>query len=129
MKAYGLASVMGDHYAGQTFVADFQAQGVEYRPCPVSKSDLYEDALEPAINAGEIELPDIAKLQEQVLGLVWRGSKIDHQSGEHDDWINAAAGVVWRLRPQQAAQPRIRSLGDDVPVAGHWQPMQQWRRI
>ena len=29
-----------------------------------------------------------------MLGLVWRGGKIDHSSGEHDDWSNAACGAI-----------------------------------
>jgi hypothetical protein len=47
------------------------------------------------LNAGEIELPDIPKLQEQLLTLVIKGARIDHQPGDHDDWANAAAGAVW----------------------------------
>ena len=46
------------------------------------------------LNAGEIEFLDVPKLQEQLLGLVWRGSKIDHLPGEHDDFANAAAGAL-----------------------------------
>jgi hypothetical protein len=26
--------------------------------------------------------------------LVRRGARVDHQAGDHDDWANAAAGVV-----------------------------------
>ena len=59
-------------------------------PCGESKSELYE-ALEPPVNAGEVELLDVPKLQEQILTLVVRGTKIDHQPGDHDDWANAAA--------------------------------------
>ena len=59
----------------------------------VTRSALYE-AFEPRLNAREILLPDVALLEQQLLGLVWRGGKIDHAAGEHDDWSNAAAGVV-----------------------------------
>ena len=41
-----------------------------------------------------MELPDIAQLTEQLLTLVWRGARIDHQVGDHDDFSNAVAGVV-----------------------------------
>jgi hypothetical protein len=42
-------------------------------------------------------LLDVPEIEQQLLGLVWRGGKIDHQNGEHDDWANAAAGVVHEL--------------------------------
>lgn len=93
IKDYGLSTVLGDAYAGETFRADFAEHGIIYQPCGVSKSDLYEQ-LEPALNAGEVEILDIGKMQEQLLTLVWRGTKIDHQPGDHDDWANAAAGAV-----------------------------------
>jgi len=99
LREYGIARVVGDAYAGQTFRADFQAHGVLYETSPRSKSDLYE-ALEPRLNAGEVELLDVPQLQEQLLTLVWRGSKIDHLAGDHDDWANACAGVIWLVAGQ-----------------------------
>ena len=47
------------------------------------------------LNAGEVELLDIPELQEQLLTLVVRGGRIDHQAGDHDDFSNAAAGATW----------------------------------
>ncbi len=93
LKEYGIARVEGDQYAGQTFVADFRAHGIEYAICQQTKSQLYE-ALEPRLNAHEVRLPDVPILEQQLLGLVWRGGKIDHPAGEHDDASNAVAGVV-----------------------------------
>jgi hypothetical protein len=26
---------------------------------------------------------------------VWRGNKIDHQNGDHDDWATACTGAIW----------------------------------
>ena len=94
VERYGTKSVCGDRYAGETFRQDFGDLGITYAVCDQTKSALYE-ALEPLLNAGEVELLDVPKLQEQLLGLVWRGSKIDHMSGEQDDMANAAAGAVW----------------------------------
>ncbi len=91
---YRIASVTGDLYAGQTFPADFAADGITYKSSTLSRSELYEH-FEPRLNAGEIELLDVPKLQEQLLTLVMRGTKIDHQPGDHDDWANAVAGAVW----------------------------------
>lgn len=95
VKEYGLRSVTGDAYAGTTFRNDFDEEGISYELIGVPKSEMYE-ALEPRLNAGEVELLDIGELQEQLLTLVWRGSRIDHGTGEndHDDWSNAAAGAV-----------------------------------
>ncbi|MDA2926326.1 hypothetical protein MYX78_03670 [Acidobacteria bacterium AH-259-G07] len=92
-KEYGIHQITGDHFAGQTFRSDFQDSGLTYHPCKQTKHQLYE-ALEPKINAGEVELLDIPKLQEQILGLTVRGTKVDHLSGEHDDFANCTAGVV-----------------------------------
>jgi hypothetical protein len=94
IKSYGLSSVTGDNYAGETFKADFESEGISYRSSPLNKTELYEH-LEPALNAREVDLPDIPKLQEQLLTLVLKGARIDHQSGDHDDWANAVAGAVW----------------------------------
>jgi hypothetical protein len=97
--------VHGDKYAGETFARDFAEHGIKYVPCKRSKHELYE-AFEPVLNAGEIELLDLPKLQQQLLGLVWRGRKIDHQQGEHDDWANVVAGVVWSAARREV-KPRI----------------------
>lgn len=94
LKEYGIFTVTGDRYAGETFRADFQEHGIGYQISELTKHQLYE-ALEPKINAGEVELLDLPRLQEQLLGLVVRGKKIDHLPGEHDDWINAAAGALY----------------------------------
>ena len=110
LRAYGIRRVTGDNYAGSTFKHDFEAAGISYIPCNVSKTILYEE-LEPKFNAGEVELPDVSKLQEQLLGLVVRGARIDHIPNEHDDFANAAAGVVWcasgQSKPATAASGRF----------------------
>lgn len=102
LKEYGLSSVTGDAYAGETFRADFREHGITYTPAGIPKSELYE-ALEPLLNAGEIELLDAAELQEQLLTLVWRGTRIDHQPGDHDDHANAAAGALVLVKSRRGA--------------------------
>jgi hypothetical protein len=101
LAEYGISRVTGDNYAGQTFRSDFEAVGVAYSVAP-AKSVLY-DTLEPKLNAGEIELLDITELQEQLLTLVIRGGKIDHQPADHDDYANAAAGALWLVSGQANA--------------------------
>ncbi len=120
----------GDRYAGETFRQDFQHNGISYHVSELTKSQLYE-AFEPMINAEEVELLDIPKMQEQLLGLVIRGTKIDHMPGEHDDWINAAAGAIWRASADISIGPLFvvgqlssmtdtswRLTGDDDEVGG-----------
>ena len=93
LSEYHCASVLGDKYAGETFKADFARHGVGYRVSDKTKSQLYE-ALEPRLNSQQVILPDVPMLEQQLLGLVWRGGKIDHQGGEHDDYANGVAGLV-----------------------------------
>ena len=93
LKEYRIFSVTGDRYAGNTFVSDFESLEIAYHVSELTTSQLYE-ALEPRINAGEVILLDSPSLEAQLLGLVWRSSKIDHAPGEHDDYANGAAGVI-----------------------------------
>jgi hypothetical protein len=93
LKEYKISAVTGDAYAGQTFRADFESHGIRYEVSTRSKHEIYE-AFEPLLTASEIELYEVAKLQEQLLTLVWRGVKIDHQPGDHDDFANACAGAA-----------------------------------
>ena len=129
-KQYGVFGVTGDRYAGETFRQDFQDNGISYHVSELTKSQLYE-AFEPMINAEEVELLDIPKMQEQLLGLVIRGTKIDHMPGEHDDWINAAAGAIRRASADISIGPLFvvgqlssmtdtswRLTGDDDEVGG-----------
>jgi len=101
-KAYGISIVVGDNFAGQTFQADFERHGIRYEVCGLSKSKLYE-ALEPPLNGGQVSIVNSSKTEEQLLGLVWRGGKIDHPGGEHDDWSNAIAGLVYLVIDPEAA--------------------------
>jgi hypothetical protein len=88
LQSYRINKVYGDAFAGQTFRHDFEEHQVQYEMRSASASDLYE-RLEPPINAGEVELPDHPTLVEQIVSLVWRGNKITHEPGSHDDHANA----------------------------------------
>jgi hypothetical protein len=118
LKHYGIRTIFGDSYAGQTFRADFAECGIDYQICrgrvgsklreadtseapAVHRTDLYE-ALEPALNCGDVELLDLPKLKEQLLTLVVRGSAIDHEVGGFDDWANSAAGALYLVNPNRA---------------------------
>ena len=91
------------------------------------KTGIY-DALEPKLNAGEVELLDILELQEQLLTLVVRNGRIDHQPGDHDDYANATAGALWLVSGQcnsaviaepivvVAAYNRFEPIGGLTPI-------------
>jgi hypothetical protein len=93
LKEYRIKSVTGDRYAGETFRAAFHDEGITYRVSDKTKHELYE-ALEPRLNGSNVVLLDHAECESQLLSLVWRGNRIDHPAGEHDDYANAAAGAV-----------------------------------
>jgi hypothetical protein len=112
LRQYGLSHVTGDAYAGQTFQSDFAEHGISYAIAGSAKSDIY-DRFEPLLNAGAVELLDVPELTEQLLTLVVRGSKIDHQPGDHDDYANAAAGAI----------DHATNRGDCQGWVGHYQRM------
>jgi hypothetical protein len=113
LREYGISRVTGDAYAGLTFRSDFEEKHFTYELAEKSASDLY-DALEPVINAGEVELLDEPKLTEQLLGLVVKGTKITHLAGEHDDVANAVAGVVTLLKP--GSECAVATSSSDAPL-------------
>lgn len=96
IKQYRCLTVTGDRYAAQWPIKAFEKHGITYRPAALNRSQLYA-ALEPLLNSGQVELLDHPKLFSQLIGLVRKGEKIDHASGEHDDWSNAAAGALVSL--------------------------------
>ena len=96
LRNSGITRVTGDRYAGLTFRLDFERLGIRYDVAELTTSQLFE-ALEPRLNAHEVLLPDVAVLEQQLLGLIWKGGRITHPDGEHDDSATAAAGVVQEL--------------------------------
>ena len=123
LKEYHVARVTGDRYAGQTFRAQFEDQGIAYDVAESTTSQLYE-AFEPLVNGHRVVLLDVPTLEQQLLGLVWRGGKIDHQPGEHDDHACAAAGVLVGLLASADAQEPYYSLDmpTDPALLARWCP-------
>ena len=109
LREWGISTVTGDAYGGEKFRADFRDLGVTYIVSTQTTSENCE-SLEPRLNAGEVELLDVGSLQGQLLTLVWRGTKIDHQSGDHDDWAAACAGAIWLASSKSAVMTFSREF-------------------
>jgi hypothetical protein len=95
-KEYGIHSVMGDAVGAETYRQEWTKAGINYVVCPATTSELYEQ-MQPALNAHRVALLDLPILEQQLLGLCWKGQKITHPGGEHDDWATSTAGVVWTI--------------------------------
>jgi hypothetical protein len=98
LKAYGIARVYGDRYAGEWPREAFRKCGIEYLVASKTKSDLYLGLL-PLLNSGRVELLDDKRLVAQLCSLERRTSRagkdsIDHVPGGKDDVINSVAGSV-----------------------------------
>jgi len=99
LREWHISKVYDDAYGGQTFRGDFETMQVEYEVRTRSASDLYE-RLEPLLNQREIELLDHPTLIEQMVGLVWKGQRITHESNSHDDFATAVALAAAVAREQ-----------------------------
>jgi hypothetical protein len=126
IRAYGLATVRGDFYAGMWPTERFRAHGVEYRTSDRVKSDIYREML-PLINAGRVELLDSVKLVNQLCSLerkVARGGRdsIDHPPKAHDDIANAVAGalVLAAVAPKEMYFAPIGDMNADLMRPSYW---------
>ena len=93
LRLYRVHTIQGDRFAGHWPRDAFGKHGIHYDVADQTRSQIYA-TVEPLINAGTVELLDHPHTVSQFIGLVRRGDKIDHQSGEHDDHSNAAAGAL-----------------------------------
>jgi phage terminase large subunit-like protein len=110
LREYNIRSLTGDAYAGETFRSAFQNSGISYRVSELSKSEIYE-AMEPLLNGNRIVLLDLPVMESQFLSLVWKASRIDHQSGEHDDYANATAGAIHQAAEHKVYNPYAVPVG------------------
>lgn len=98
LRAYRVATVSGDRYAGEWPRERFRAHGIAYKIADKVRSDLYL-ALLPLLNSGRVEMIDNPRLVSQLCALERRTVRagrdsIDHPRGAHDDLANAAAGAL-----------------------------------
>ena len=68
-------------------------------------------------------------LRVQFLGLVWRGGKIDHPNGEHDDYANGAAGALNLASKNQVFNPRASPDRRRQCNPIRWRPWQYARDL
>jgi hypothetical protein len=102
LKGFGVTKIIGDRYAGIWPVERFKVHGIEYSQSAKPKSEIYTAVL-PMLNSKRVDLLDNARLISQFVGLERRTTRgtgrdvIDHQPGQHDDIVNAAAGALTNL--------------------------------
>ncbi len=113
-QAYGVGRVWGDTYGGSYFMREYLNRGVMYEVCPLHPSALYELS-EAGFNRGDIRLPNHARLVEQLNALREKGGKITHAYGGHDDFSNAACGVLWLM---SEGMGRVINVQAEVLVGG-----------
>jgi hypothetical protein len=112
MKRYRCHSAKADRYAAEWVRTAFARHGIDLRPSDASKSDLYASLL-PALNSGQVRLPDNGRLVAQLVALERRTARsgkdsIDHPPNGSDDVANAVAGAVSAtLRRRVANDPGI----------------------
>jgi hypothetical protein len=95
---YKVTSVVGDKWGGEFPREAFRLQGITYEANAAPKSDIYRDAL-PLLNSGTVELLDIPRLTQQLIGLERKTARsgkdtIDHAPLGHDDCSNAVCLVI-----------------------------------
>ena len=127
LRAYGVATVVGDRYGGEWPRQRFREHGIQYMPSAMPKSDLYANLL-PLLNARRVELLAHHRLAAQLVGLERRTARsgkdsIDHGPGGHDDVANAVAGVLVGLdldrRPALVRASSLTVGGQGVTLPTH----------
>lgn len=97
-KSYGVTTIIGDRFGGEWAIEQFSKFGIHYEPSARPKNALYIDFL-PLVNSCRVELLDHPRCIAQLCSLErstvrGRGENFDHPPGQHDDIINAVAGVA-----------------------------------
>jgi hypothetical protein len=103
LKQFGLSTVTGDQYAAEWPIGSFQQHNITYKKSALNRSQIYS-SFEPLLNSGKVELLDSPKLLQQLIGLVRKGERIDHASGDHDDLANSCCGALTLVTQQAQAQ-------------------------
>jgi hypothetical protein len=101
MKSYRVKKATGDKYSIGFVVSGYKDQGINFKPCELTKSDLFKELL-PGIMTRQIMLLDNRQQVAELVGLERRtGSvkdRIDHSLRGHDDVANCLAGLNFVLK-------------------------------
>jgi hypothetical protein len=118
LREYRCHAVTLDQFAYHTFASAFLSEGVQARKSDLTTHQCYE-AFGPKLNSGLVSLVDCDKLENQFLGLIFRGAaKIDHVSGEHDDFAAAVARLVNVLSVGELRLDLLWAGGDRISAKG-----------
>ena len=115
-KRYGISRLTQDRHSIAWISKDFWEKfEIEVIPSDKNKSEIYE-LFAVEMNRGTVELLDIPKLRNQILGLhrfaKSGGSvKIDHVGNTHDDLINSVAGSIVLSLTSEYEPPEIYVIG------------------
>jgi hypothetical protein len=71
----------------------------------VSETEMENEIAQP------LKQLDLPVMESQFLSLVWKASRIDHQSGEHDDYANVAAGAIHQAAEHKVYNPYAVPVG------------------
>jgi hypothetical protein len=124
LHEYRCNVVVGDRYAAQWPIQAFAKLGITYRQAEQNRSQIYA-AFEPLLNSGQVELLDHPKLFPQLIGLVRKGEKIDHATGEHDDHANAVAlAVICAARAASISPFGFSCAGQSLVVGTESKPVE-----
>ena len=118
LKSYRINRVTGDRYGGDWPRERFRNAGITYDISERTKSEIYINSL-PLLNSRRVELLDVKRLAQQLVGLERRTARsghdfIDHAPGGHDDVCNGAMGALLLVgggrAPMQISEEAIRTL-------------------
>ena len=106
LKAYEVAQVQSDRYAGEWVTDSFRRQGVEVKSAELTASELFLEVL-PLVSQGSVEILDSPRLISQLAGLERRTRSqgkdlITHYPGGHDDCAVAMAGACFMAGEKQS---------------------------
>jgi hypothetical protein len=109
LRSYKITKIFGDRYSAEWVADAFRREGIVYRACEFTKSELYLEAL-PRLNSRAVVLLDHPKLIAQLASLERRRGRgqresIDHPTGGHDDVANAAVGAIVMAGKRKSALP------------------------
>ncbi len=125
-KQYHCYSVTGDNFSAEWCQSAWVKFGVSYNRSELSKSGIYLECL-PLFTRGVVRLPDHPRLVRELRLLerhTHRSGKdtVDHGRNGHDDYANAACGVLYTLsRAGDDMETFIRAWGEPGDL-------ERWRR-